>query len=136
MAYMSQEKKAQLAPGIKAILKEYGVKGTISVRNRMVLVVTIREGSIDFMGNYHKKMREDWGTDDDTPPPPIVSIAVNTHWYNDNFSDIPAEFLEKLIHAMNVGNHDRSDIMTDYFDVGWYIDINIGTWEKPYKYIP
>ena len=25
------------------------------------------------------------------------------------------------------------DAMTDYYDVGWYVDVNIGTWEKPYK---
>jgi hypothetical protein len=34
---------------------------------------------------------------------------------------------------MMVGNHDKSDVMTDYFNVGWYIDINIGKWDKPYK---
>jgi hypothetical protein len=34
--------------------------------------------------------------------------------------------------AMNDGNHDRSDIQTDYFDVGWYVDVNIGRWNKPY----
>jgi hypothetical protein len=33
---------------------------------------------------------------------------------------------------MNMGNHDNSDIMTDYFDVGWYVDVNIGLWNKPY----
>jgi hypothetical protein len=34
---------------------------------------------------------------------------------------------------MVVGNHDRSDSMTDYFDVGWYISINVGKWNKPYE---
>ena len=34
---------------------------------------------------------------------------------------------------MMVGNHNNSDISTDYFDVGWYIDINIGKWDKPYE---
>jgi len=22
--------------------------------------------------------------------------------------------------------------MTDYFDVGWYISVNLGRWDKPY----
>ena len=30
-------------------------------------------------------------------------------------------------------NHNNSDVQTDYFDVGWYIEINVGDWEKPYK---
>jgi len=33
---------------------------------------------------------------------------------------------------MNEGNHDNSDIMTDYFDVGWYISVRLGKWDKPY----
>jgi hypothetical protein len=34
---------------------------------------------------------------------------------------------------MNVGNHDRSDIQSDYFDVGWYVDVNVGAWNQPYE---
>ena len=33
MAYVSQEKKKQLAPAIKAVLKKYGMKGSIAVRH-------------------------------------------------------------------------------------------------------
>jgi len=34
--------------------------------------------------------------------------------------------------VMNTGNWDKSDIQTDYFNVGWYVDVNIGKWNKPY----
>jgi hypothetical protein len=30
------------------------------------------------------------------------------------------------------GNHDNSDIQSDYFDVGWYVEVNIGKWNKAY----
>jgi hypothetical protein len=33
---------------------------------------------------------------------------------------------------MNDGNYDNSDIQSDYFSVGWYIDVNVGKWDKPY----
>jgi hypothetical protein len=33
---------------------------------------------------------------------------------------------------MNDGNWDKSDIQSDYFNVGWYVDVNIGKWNKPY----
>ena len=36
---------------------------------------------------------------------------------------------------MNDGNHDNSEIQYDYFDVGWYIDVNIGRWNQPYQLI-
>ena len=52
MAYMSQERKQNLAPAIKAVLKKYGVKATIAVRNHSTLVVNIKSGSIDFIENF------------------------------------------------------------------------------------
>ena len=52
MAYVSQELKAKLAPTIKAVLKKYKVKGSISVRNHMSLVVTLKEGAVNFGKDY------------------------------------------------------------------------------------
>ena len=52
MAYMSQERKQSLAPSIKAVLKKYGVKGTLAVRNHSTLVLNIKSGSIDFIENF------------------------------------------------------------------------------------
>ena len=28
--------------------------------------------------------------------------------------------------------YDKSDAMVDYFDTAYYVDINIGKWNKPY----
>ena len=111
MAYMNQEKKKTLAPKIKEILKKYNMKGTLSVDNYSTLNLNLKCGSIDF------------GTD-----------QINEYWYKDHFKDNPEalNFLSEVIPAMNVGNHDNSDIMTDYFDVGWYISVNLGKWDKPY----
>ena len=51
MAYMSQEKKAKIAPVVKAVLKKYKVKGSLAVRNHSTLVLNIKSGSIDFIEN-------------------------------------------------------------------------------------
>lgn len=114
MAYMNQERKAALAPAIKAICKKHGIKATLAVHNYSTLVLNIKSGKIDFGGKREQ---------------------VNPYWYKDHYADQPAAlaFLSEVIPAMNVGNHDRSDIQTDYFDVGWYIDVNIGNWNKPYE---
>jgi hypothetical protein len=56
---------------------------------------------------------------------------VSHHW-TDHFDGKAKEFLDKAFEIMFEGNHDNSDIMTDYFDVGWYCDINIGKWDRPY----
>ena len=111
MAYMSQEKKQALAPKIKSILKKYGMKGSIAVDNHSTLVVNIKSGKIDFGG---------------------TDIGINPYHYKSHYEGVALDFLAELLPAMNEGNHDNSDIMTDYFDVGWYVDVNIGRWNKPY----
>lgn len=128
---MSQERKAKLAPAIKAILKKYNVKGTIAVRSHMSLVVNIKSGEIDFIKNFN---------DTCLAKPTSVQrmnaardhIDVNPYWYHEHFSGAAKRFLTELFTAMNDGNHDNSDIQSDYFDVGWYVDVNIGQWNKPY----
>ena len=52
MAYVSQEDKKELAVGIKKVLKKYNVKGTIGVHNHSTLVVRLRSGDLDILGNY------------------------------------------------------------------------------------
>ena len=121
MAYMSQEKKAKIAPAVKAILKKYNVKASLAVRNHMTLVLNVKQGPIDFIN--------DFGNSEDAKK---FGIQVNPYWYHEHFTGKSKEFLTEVITAMNDGNHDRSDIQTDYFDVGWYVDVNIGQWNKPY----
>jgi hypoxanthine-guanine phosphoribosyltransferase len=125
MAYFNQERKAQKAPEIKAVMKKYGIKGSIGVRNHSTLVVNIKEGKIDFIGNFNR----------DNPEYPARDyIQVNEYHVDRTYSGKARNFLNELLKVMNKGNHDRSDIQTDYFDVGWYTDVNIGNWSKPYLF--
>ena len=121
MAYVSQELKAKIAPKVKAILKKYKVKGSLAVRNHSTLVLNIKEGALD--------MYKDYGNTEDAQK---FGIQVNPYWYKDHFSGRTRAFLSEVIPAMNDGNWDKSDAQTDYFNVGWYIDVNIGKWNKPY----
>ena len=125
MAYVSQEMKAKLAPTIKAICKKYGIKASIAVRNHMTLVLNVTQGPIDFIGEFGNTAEARQSAEK-------FGIQVNPYWYKDHFNGRAKQFLSEVIPAMNAGNHDNSDIQSDYFDVGWYIDVNIGTWNKPY----
>lgn len=137
---MSQERKAEIAPVVRAICKKYNVKATVAVRNHSTLVLNIKQGPVDFINNYietdaskpyGKKMSEDQ----------VAYIRgkncldVNPYWYQEHFSGQSLKFLKDVFAAMNDGNHDRSDIQSDYFDVGWYVDVNIGQWNKPYALV-
>lgn len=132
MAYMSQEKKAKLAPAVKAALKKYGVKGSLSVRNHSTLQLTIKSGKLDFIGNFNAAAAQRDPTGNRGIRTATDSLDVNVYWYKEHFTGRVRDFLDAVITAMNVGNHDRSDIQSDYFDVGWYVDVHIGRWDKPY----
>lgn len=134
MAYMNQERKQKIAPSIKAILKKYNVKGSLAVRHHMTLVLNIKSGAIDFIGNYNKVVGNQPGGFRNGSPAE-KSLSPNPYWYQDHFDGKAKEFLSEVFAVMNKGNHDRSDIQSDYFDVGWYVDVNIGQWNKPYEVV-
>ena len=133
MAYMNQERKARIEPKIKSILKTYGVKGSLAVRDHMTLVLNIREGAIDFIGNCNETCGRDQYQVAHGFRPVKDHIDVNPYHYDKHFDGEARSFLDEVLAAMNDGNHDRSDPQSDYFDVGWYIDVNIGRWNKPYR---
>ena len=136
MAYMSQEKKAKIVSAVKPILKKYGVKATFAVRNHSTICLNVKAGNIDFIENYiqtGQRMSEDQVA--------FIrknkSIDVNPYWFQDHFSGKAKSFLSEAFTAMkSAGNwYDRSDAQTDYFDTAYYVDVNIGSWKKPYEVI-
>lgn len=136
MAYMSQEKKKQIAEELKKVLKGVDIKYSLSVHNHSTIVMKIKSGSVDFIGNSNEALIADhvelrnpnW-------KPAEGHIDVNVYWYREHFTGEVKAILEKIITAMNIGNHDNSDVQSDYFDVGWYVDVNVGAWDKPYELV-
>jgi hypothetical protein len=111
MAYFSKEMKAAIAPKISALLKEYGVKGSLAIENYSAVVLNLRSGAIDFGREYDQ---------------------VNVYHVDSFYSGKAKEFLLKAVEILNTGNYDNSDAQSDYFDRGFYISINVGRWDKAY----
>ena len=140
MAYVSQELKAKLAPSIKAVCKKYGIKASVAVSNHSTLVLNISQGNIDFIENYietdkAKSYYNYMSEDQISYIRKNQSLDVNPYHYKDHFSGRALKFLQEVMSIMNKGNWDQSDIQTDYFNVGWYVDVNIGKWNKPYALV-
>jgi len=114
MAFVSKEDKQKLAPGIKAVLKKYGVKGTIKVQHHMTLVVTLASGEVEFDNASYRD--------------------INTYWVDTNYTGKTRDFLNELVEAMKGPDFfDHSDSMTDYFHRSHYIDIKLGRdRQRPY----
>ncbi len=134
MAYFSQEHKAKLAPTIKEICKRYGVKATLGVRNHSTLMLTIKSGAIDFIGNSNEVCGNDhFQVARGFKPNTSGYESVNPYHYNKHFSGSALDFLNEVIPVMYGPDYfDESDIQTDYFHCSHYIDVNIGKWNKPY----
>jgi hypothetical protein len=133
MAYVSQEDKKNLAPAIKTILKNYGLKGSLSIRHHSTLVLTIKSGTIDFceMSDRLGKKKAEW--EDREFYPCDGTIQVNEYHIESHFEGKAAECLKKLKDALEGPDFFcEDDAMTDYFHRSHYIDINIGRWNKPY----
>ena len=121
MAYVSKQDKAELAPAIRAVLKKYDMKGSISIRHHSTLVVKIKQGAIDFADHFtHGE----------------GYIQVNEYLLDHHYTGIHKAFLSELLDAMKGFNYfNDDDAMVDYFHRSHYTDINIGAWDKPYAFV-
>ena len=115
MAYMNSEKKAIIASNLKPVLKKFGVKGSLSVDHHSSIVLTLKSGKIEFGSDRQQ---------------------VNHYWFHEHYDGVAKEFLTEAFAALKSAgwyNNTRSEI--DYFDIAYYVDINIGKWNKPYQFI-
>ena len=134
MAYMNQDRKAVIKQNLDKICKPLGIKYSLAVRNGMTISMTIKSASVDFIGNFNESMKESsnvyYGKD--------LSFSeyaqVNPYHFKNQFSGKALEIITKIFEALySAGWYDRSDAMTDYFDTAYYIDMDIGKWNKPFE---
>lgn len=121
MAFITADRTKE----IKKQLKSKYPNLTFSVRNRHYssVDVTIAAGDVDFSDLFTNERSY---------------AEVNQYQLLREYGE-PAygkhtELLKGIFKIVNEGNYDNSDAMTDYFDVGFYVDISIGSWDKPYVY--
>ena len=117
MAYMTQEHKKEIAAAIKPILKKYNVKATLSVKHHSTIELNISKSAIDFEVGERGY------------------IQISQYWLDRHYAGVAYDFLKEVFEVLNGGNHNNSDMMTDYYDVGWYSYVNVGRYDSPYQMI-
>lgn len=134
MAYISQDDKANINAALKPILKKYGVKGSLSIRNYSTIVLTLKSGVIDFIANSNRVCSAShYQVSQGFKPNTSGYAQVNIYWYQEHYDGKAKAFIKEALMALkSAGWYDESDIQTDYFNTAYYIDINIGKWDKPY----
>jgi hypothetical protein len=134
MAYMNQERKSKITQALKPILAKYKVKGSLSVRNHSTIVLTLKSGAIDFIGNSNRVCGNDfYQVQRGFKPTTSGYDQVNPYWFQDHYDGDAKAFLTEAMNALKSADwYDESNAMIDYFNIAYYVDINIGKWDSPY----
>jgi hypothetical protein len=131
---MDQTRKAKITKMLKPILAKYKVKGSLSVRNHSTIVLTLKSGAIDFIGNSNRVCGNDfYQVQRGFKPTTSGYDQVNPYWFQDHYDGKAKAFLTEAFKALKSADwYDESNAMIDYFNIAYYVDINIGKWDKPY----
>lgn len=120
MAYISTQKAAEIRSKLKEEFPE--IKFSVALSSgKHALNVSIMKAPYEFRPvEFESK--------------PCVDI--NQYWLDSpQFAYRNVDILERIISICNEGNWDRSDAMVDYFDVGWYLHLSVGQWNKPFELV-
>lgn len=127
MAYMSQEKKRAIAAALKKVVpKDW--KYSLAVRNHSTLVMTISSAPVNLIPTY-------FVDPEGLEKVPRTEAHVNLHWLETVYADSPEvlEQMQQIKAVLNDGNWNKSDLQADYHNVGWYVYLYVGRWNKPFK---
>ena len=147
MAFMNQAKKRLIADALKKVVPP-NWKYTLAVRHHTTIVMTIRSAPIDFMQMEAERLRAELRRGHSYVDPHYIAAHISElergelAYFKLNEFQVATQFpgeigatFAKIVAALNTGNHDNSDLMADYFDVGHYIDLRIGAYDKPFRHI-
>lgn len=118
MAYVNNETKSKIQAALKPIFKKYGIKATVARNSyQSTLIVNISSGIIDFSNEYDR-------------------TNVNVYHVDKYFDGIARQCLNEILDTIKQAGewYDESNAQIDYFNTAFYIDINIGKYNKPYVY--
>lgn len=132
MAYMSQEKKKLINAALKrCIPKDW--KWSLGVDHHTEIVLTIYAAPVDLLADY-KAVSAAKARDprDEDYAANATHLDINRYWYREHFTAPVVALLDPIFKALNDGNHNKSDLQSDYHDVGWYVTCRLGKWDKPF----
>lgn len=109
MPYISSDKVSEIRNAIKSKFPgKDGWKFSIKRENLRAVVIVVLSGPANFQDKQGLN----------------ITVTRETHPY-----------LQQIFSIANAGNYDNSDPMTDYFDVGWYVWLKVGDYDRPYTFL-
>lgn len=126
MAYIKKEEISAIRNELKKRFGHTGLKFGVKNRHHSSVHVTIKAGPIDFSDIYR---------DGDEYADINIYHLQNYGQHTPFFEEL--EKIIKTAPSLIEGGRewfDKSDMMTDYFHTAFYIDLDVGSYDKPYVY--
>ena len=135
MAYIKTEEVSAIRNELKKRFGHTGLKFGVRKMHHSSVHVTIKAGPIDFTDVFRSSNSRDF-----TNPGTDNGYAQINTYHLDMYGEHESHFeailkIIKTAPALAEGGRewfDKSDIMTDYFHTAFYINLNVGAWDKPY----
>lgn len=135
MAFMNQSKKKVIKAALDEVVPAE-IKYSLAVDNHSTIVMTIKSAPIDLIEILADGIEDRGNAERADYIRKVRYYDLNVYHMDKafvHFSERLQETFDNILKALNTGNWDKSDIMTDYFDVGHYVDLRIGSWKKPFE---
>lgn len=133
MAYMSQEKKQEINASLKKVMPK-SWNWSLSVSHHSTIVLTIQSAPVDLCTEWQENVNRRRMQENDQCLNRPSYVQVNPY-YPENQFDESLPVIEAALACLYEGHWDHSDSQTDYFHCAWYVNVNLGRWNKPFQYL-
>ena len=118
MAYITAAETKKIRNNLKTTFPN--IKFSVKTENHSTVSVSILKSDIDFSEALEGR----------------EYVNVNTYYEATKYSDKLNELFNSIVAIMK-GNdwYDKSDSMSDYFDTAYYMNLSVGSWDKPYELV-
>lgn len=127
MAYITQQQKTAIGAELKKVVPK-GWKYTLAIRDHSTIVFNLASAPVDILAALQKNSEH------------VRDYAQVNHYHIDSVlkgSDELIAVFSKIRDTLKGPDFfDNSDAQRDHFDVAHYININVGRFDRPFKYLP
>ncbi len=137
MAYIAQEGKAKIVAALKAVMPA-GWKYSVAIRHHSEVVLTISQAPLDLIAEINAKNLEEAQRKGNNFYRVQDGYCQINHFYLENgFAGQALEVMEAAKQALySADYYDDSDSQIDYFNCAYYVSMQVGKWNKPFKFAP
>lgn len=131
MAYITSNEVAEKRKKIKGLFPaKNGWKFSITRNKTSRIVCNVLKSPYDIRKFYLPGPKYQFTGIDTITDETNVSVSlfnIDKKYYGPARRDLSA-----IASLLDEGNYDKSDVMNDYFDVGFYVNLELGHYDKPY----